>query len=117
MSVRSRPVCSSSCLQSMPLLTDVTASAEIYTLSLHDALPISRGAGAGLPHRLRDPAPRHARGRSEEHTSELQSLRHLVCRLLLENKNVATVDAPDTQHSRVRDEPDMDRTTHHCVLQ
>src|SRR5262245_62296652 len=66
-----------------------TATTEIYTLSLHDALPISRphhlrrGAGAGhLDH-----AARADRGyRSEEHTSELQSLRHLVCRLLLEKK-------------------------------
>src|SRR5471030_1335436 len=62
-----------------------TATTEIYTLSLHDALPIfvrSMSApvlttcctGASDP------------GRSEEHTSELQSLRHLVCRLLLEKK-------------------------------
>src|SRR5436853_5068599 len=63
-----------------------TATTEIYTLSLHDALPIwvrplvpgtwgnrtSHSSGRGC--------------RSEEHTSELQSLRHLVCRLLLEKK-------------------------------
>src|SRR5258705_6462594 len=73
-----------------------TATTEIYTLSLHDALPILVGAT--------DPNPVHAgrafsilkragiavtrlgAARSEEHTSELQSLRHLVCRLLLEKK-------------------------------
>src|SRR5205814_10688702 len=84
-----------------------TATTEIYTLSLHDALPISGGVpGAALAglHRPRpaqddrrraDPRghpPLRARAgrqgllRSEEHTSELQSLRHLVCRLLLEKK-------------------------------
>src|SRR5436853_4543252 len=61
-----------------------TATTEIYTLSLHDALPI-----CGYRYRnRREPGPRgrHIRWRSEEHTSELQSLRHLVCRLLLEKK-------------------------------
>src|SRR6266699_7083152 len=63
-----------------------TATTEIYTLSLHDALPISlghpihrelaRAAAVGIGH-----------ARSEEHTSELQSRPHLVCRLLLEKKN------------------------------
>src|SRR5436853_2137065 len=88
-----------------------TATTEIYTLSLHDALPICRtrrrcapcsraappGPGAagrvalGRPltelrsDGLQEGRPRAAR-RSEEHTSELQSLRHLVCRLLLEKK-------------------------------
>src|SRR3712207_7476816 len=84
-----------------------TATTEIYTLSLHDALPISSrlatrssrsshsrhlrarlartssrvtGFRAGGPARL--PRP----GRSEEHTSELQSRQYLVCRLLLEKK-------------------------------
>src|SRR2546430_13519949 len=66
-----------------------TATTEIYTLSLHDALPISRA-----PYRRRDTASSHARflaaarnrARSEEHTSELQSQSNLVCRLLLEKK-------------------------------
>src|SRR2546422_5180673 len=71
-----------------------TATTEIYTLSLHDALPIcprhGRGAaGLGRPPSLR-PRARHRRAavshRSEEHTSELQSRLHLVCRLLLEKK-------------------------------
>src|SRR5437899_6159157 len=79
-----------------------TATTEIYTLSLHDALPISRSGRRGaqfnadqfLPVvdvgaaiRERRMAPKQiASARSEEHTSELQSLRHLVCRLLLEKK-------------------------------
>src|SRR5256885_8545670 len=73
-----------------------TATTEIYTLSLHDALPIyvmrttPRGPGrrlATLPGiRLnRQPAPNSGE-RSEEHTSELQSPCNLVCRLLLEKK-------------------------------
>src|SRR5687767_15538653 len=78
-----------------------TATTEIYTLSLHDALPISCRAAARTecPARRRSarsssPASASAarwrrawRGaRSEEHTSELQSLAYLVCRLLLEKK-------------------------------
>src|SRR3712207_9377691 len=83
-----------------------TATTEIYTLSLHDALPISSGGavsstlhGARLstysvtspitsclgpprPPRIDPPRIR----RSEEHTSELQSRQYLVCRLLLEKK-------------------------------
>src|SRR5256885_17050725 len=63
-----------------------TATTEIYTLSLHDALPISRSAvisqaAPGCQHRGFPGA-----GRSEEHTSELQSPCNLVCRLLLEKK-------------------------------
>src|SRR6266508_6577672 len=62
-----------------------TATAEIYTLSLHDALPISKRA---TPHTLRRCVIRSRPicSRSEEHTSELQSRGHLVCRLLLEKK-------------------------------
>src|SRR3712207_8479853 len=75
-----------------------TATTEIYALSLHDALPISRGRShhRGGRARLHDgslgghrpPGGDGARdpGRSEEHTSELQSRQYLVCRLLLENK-------------------------------
>src|SRR2546430_8790394 len=80
-----------------------TATTEIYTLSLHDALPISasrpraprapRGSLLGArrwagwsPPRRRGRARRRG-GRSEEHTSELQSQSNLVCRLLLEKKN------------------------------
>src|SRR5256885_17183535 len=77
-----------------------TATTEIYTLSLHDALPISGAARIfvkyGLPLGLADLLENHLlrglRGnaakcvRSEEHTSELQSPCNLVCRLLLEKK-------------------------------
>src|SRR5258705_6762018 len=64
-----------------------TATTEIYTLSLHDALPILAilgffEGGRQVMALAEDPAW----VRSEEHTSELQSLRHLVCRLLLEKK-------------------------------
>src|SRR5438309_8961326 len=67
---------------------DSPATTAIYTLSLHDALPIS-SAGGPSPHRTASPwSPARLRSldRSEEHTSELQSQFHLVCRLLLEKK-------------------------------
>src|SRR3712207_6970085 len=77
-----------------------TATTEIYTLSLHDALPICgslvrrrprlAGVVAAEDARGRDPddeLPRIVGVRSEEHTSELQSRQYLVCRLLLEKKN------------------------------
>src|SRR2546422_3024256 len=72
-----------------------TATTEIYTLSLHDALPISfsiLSATRRLPW-MSAPSTWMSIGagspklRSEEHTSELQSRLHLVCRLLLEKKN------------------------------
>src|SRR5688572_33184056 len=85
-----------------------TATTEIYTLSLHDALPICmRGLGLGrlsgcIRNRISDRWNRRSRSdrcygvprrypcrsewRSEEHTSELQSQSNLVCRLLLEKK-------------------------------
>src|SRR5438034_11555653 len=82
-----------------------TATTEIYTLSLHDALPIWLRDGSQQIAMLRRPPGRHAGGctdaplddavrsatafaasRSEEHTSELQSHSDLVCRLLLEKK-------------------------------
>src|SRR5205823_12659565 len=96
-----------------PLLTHIffffffnpPATPEIYTLSLHDALPIShRGTESHGASRRRGSSPRfhrpagqarearhrlrrsRSRFRSEEHTSELQSLAYLVCRLLLEKK-------------------------------
>src|SRR5262245_62381473 len=80
----------------------------LYTLSLHDALPISSSSRSSPSSSMSAPRldeawlarhvwPRFSRvlerkeiylaNRSEEHTSELQSLRHLVCRLLLEKKN------------------------------
>src|SRR3712207_8310626 len=88
-----------------------TATTEIYTLSLHDALPISQGGGhrrrarrghrrlppnpTGLTHHGRRDHPDSRRDdrpdRSEEHTSELQSRQYLVCRLLLEKKKSITL--------------------------
>src|SRR6266700_101762 len=68
-----------------------TATTEIYTLSLHDALPIAGEAASGRsPGRLLDAAIAHCVVRSEEHTSELQSREKLVCRLLLEKKKKIT---------------------------
>src|SRR5262245_64181068 len=69
-----------------------TATTEIYTLSLHDALPIAASAASPSTStsRLIAPSCCECFPRSEEHTSELQSLRHLVCRLLLEKKNKTT---------------------------
>src|SRR5260370_20104167 len=80
-----------------------TATTEIYTLSLHDALPISSSgcprptglaSASGRPAthstltaRLSRPSASSVSLRSEEHTSELQSHLNLVCRLLLEKKN------------------------------
>src|SRR5215813_15583252 len=65
-----------------------TAPPEIYTLSLHVALPISNELSrCGVRStRVGALAERESRLRSEEHTSELQSRPHLVCRLLLEKK-------------------------------
>src|SRR6266699_7022081 len=72
-----------------------TATTEIYTLSLHDALPISSSpsfqspvpiSGSPWTPRRRSRTRSIAFRRSEEHTSELQSRPHLVCRLLLEKK-------------------------------
>src|SRR2546429_7137941 len=92
------------------------ATPEIYTLSLHDALPISAHslwrstrttAVATKPKTtvsqpmLRSvcrPIEPPARSRSEEHTSELQSRLHLVCRLLLEKKKNKRYKQRNTQH-------------------
>src|SRR2546422_7358931 len=87
-----------------------TATTEIYTLSLHDALPISCSAlccftclrralvALAFGMELLPPCPgrgclRSARPlRSEEHTSEIQSRLHLVCRLLLGKKKQCSID-------------------------
>src|SRR5258706_16434662 len=65
-----------------------TATTEIYTLSLHDALPIYVAIATGELSKLIPDLIEAlgGEGRSEEHTSELQSLTNLVCRLLLEKK-------------------------------
>src|SRR2546427_12821249 len=85
-----------------------TATTEIYTLSLHDALPISHGAARRMSYPRAGNSPcgliyrtttisRYTSteaiagpARSEEHTSELQSQSNLVCRLLLEKKKKKT---------------------------
>src|SRR5205823_14896928 len=105
--------------RTVSLCFSVTAPAtcQLYPLSLHDALPISTRAVARAPRgrcRGAPPCPHRARGattrsahrahaearapgapgaraRSEEHTSELQSLAYLVCRLLLEKKKKVTL--------------------------
>src|SRR5256884_4367973 len=96
-----------------------TATTEIYTLSLHDALPIYNLAvsdgqvGEWLYYaeylRQRGFAPKLMlvelkRNRSEEHTSELQSRLHLVCRLLLEKKktNIKHTHNPLKSHIALR---------------
>src|SRR3712207_7759463 len=90
-----------------------TATTEIYTLSLHDALPIFRAEGIDPPNQsfwytscpepleqpvLEDPVvcafDIEADQRSEEHTSELQSRQYLVCRLLLEKKKFTAPPSP-----------------------
>src|SRR2546426_6576384 len=94
-----------------------TATTEIYTLSLHDALPIFRGlpctsrstlgiaSERGL---MRSPRPaarimafimRNQNVRSEEHTSELQSPCNLVCRLLLEKKKQTITSNKDQRRT------------------
>src|SRR5439155_25308588 len=93
----SRPAPSPVCF----FLLNDTATTEIYTLSLHDALPISKRSSLPVPNcggasnvSLRTKAREFAMqmlfqwDRSEEHTSELQSRGHLVCRLLLEKKKL-----------------------------
>src|SRR5690554_7388585 len=97
------------------------ATTEIYTLSLHDALPISpvvnhRAAGDAVGGQeagklLHGPGGGHGLYRSEEHTSELQSRPHLVCRLLLEKKKHEYLNyLPDSQN------PPIDHDLHHPPL-
>src|SRR5947209_16541418 len=72
-----------------------TATTEIYTLSLHDALPIFRWrCGDRRAFVCRETGCRAGERRSEEHTSELQSRQYLVCRLLLEKKKGCQPLAP-----------------------
>src|SRR3712207_7209152 len=92
-----------------------TATTEIYTLSLHDALPIyrqravrrvehePRARGGEVQSRdqllCRSRPESHAVPRSEEHTSELQSRQYLVCRLLLEKKTIS-LPSPGTSRQQ-----------------
>src|SRR5690348_17762899 len=80
-----------------------TATTKISTLSLHDALPIYSLTPmySALPCRTMSAnACMVSSSRSEEHTSELQSPVHLVCRLLLEKKNENIIAPPDYFHRR-----------------
>src|SRR5258708_30583793 len=101
-----------------------TATTEIYTLSLHDALPILDNYLLALSKIRRSIILRtlwantfsaaldswslassflsSSASRSEEHTSELQSPDHLVCRLLLEKKNTSTSVKPENNTSSHR---------------
>src|SRR2546429_7012778 len=104
----------SSCIIIFFFFFNDTATTEIYTLSLHDALPISflhssrtnpgRVGKSAVPAHFKDKYTAEKNdltpevlknlswlGRSEEHTSELQSRLHLVCRLLLEKKNIPEI--------------------------
>src|SRR5260221_3712878 len=88
-----------------------TATTEIYSLSLHDALPICLAhAAADGDHRRLDAAAGRLRQRSEEHTSELQSHSDIVCRLLLEKKK-SLFPGRSRQHSGAGQPPMLDRCT------
>src|SRR5687767_15397812 len=90
-----------------------TATTEIYTLSLHDALPISTSQTASgrsfsaaicaAAERARVAAGVRPERRTEEHTSELQSLAYLVCRLLLEKKKKKQ-KTKYIQHNRMKNQ-------------
>src|SRR5438034_5127287 len=107
-------LCSLVCVLPLPSLIPLlfslfffndTATTEIYTLSLHDALPISTNLILNLSMSVtvvRTPERTTGRSeRSEEHTSELQSHSDLVCRLLLEKKKKKT----KRRYSGVSDHP------------
>src|SRR3989441_2374272 len=77
------------------------------------AVPVAHGlAQAAAPGAL-NPAPPSGIPRSEEHTSELQSLAYLVCRLLLEKKKKTEEYAPRTDNSTARTRHTIDH--HHCI--
>src|SRR4029077_21297076 len=80
------------CSCSVVVFFNDTATTEIYTLSLHDALPISGGKEAVPEPGEGGGGAVEVGGRSEEHTSELQSHLNLVCRLLLEKKEDGTTE-------------------------
>src|SRR6266704_4895400 len=85
-----------------------TATTEIYTLSLHDALPVSTTRDLpGMWRAAAVAAGALAAGRSEEHTSELQSRFEIVCRLLLAKKNTRTNISPSSSTNR-RSTPCLD---------
>src|SRR2546427_4875423 len=99
-----------------------TATTEIYTLSLHDALPISRSrtttaCPSRSPRKPRSTPITSACSRSEEHTSELQSQSNLVCRLLLEKKKKKKTTMRNRtkrrNHQHVQNEDTTSKTVKH----
>src|SRR5437868_12094555 len=90
----SSSTCSATSVSSFVFFFTAAASTEIYTLSLHDALPIwsstevPSGQAKATSSKASTSLPAGRPDRSEEHTSELQSRFDLVCRLLLEKKNL-----------------------------
>src|SRR5438093_9603568 len=97
---------------------NATPTTDIYTLSLHDALPISARSSAAKTRSFSSFSPAAQNPtvsrrpscraicrayRSEEHTSELQSLTNLVCRLLLEKKNKHTRHTRSDSQTRAQD--------------
>src|SRR5690625_6705669 len=99
------------CLINSIFFFNCTATTDIYSLSLHDALPISSiqkstsrraGSSSVKVSWVQRVAPRYQR--SEEHTSELQSRGHLVCRLLLEKKKAMK------KHKRSHDKESQEKT-------
>src|SRR5436309_4305952 len=99
-----------------------TATPEIYTLSLHDALPICLGRrlhpvlqcgdGRHAPRRLQEDRSGRLRDRSEEHTSELQSRENPVCRLLLEKKKSQPARPPSSSRATARPRPSWRQDGH-----
>src|SRR3989475_7487991 len=98
-----------------------TATTEIYTLSLHDALPILRFPIRGRQSPVdisskKLPGALRATTRSEEHTSELQSQSNLVCRLLLEKKKELKAGGRGVLQNKPHRSPDMLATpSRRCV--
>src|SRR5215204_7736098 len=96
-----------SCLLFFFFFFNDTATTEIYTLSLHDALPISTSTRS--PGWATGPCwP--PRWRSEEHTSELQSHSDLVCRLLLEKKKRKSKEKTINKNKKNRSKKKMNKT-------
>src|SRR3712207_7381773 len=104
------------CIKLFIFFFNDTATTEIYTLSLHDALPILRyrdsrdlqqafpdpfrsGEGSYQESLARSGDAQAVAARSEEHTSELQSRQYLVCRLLLEKKKIIVITKPSVKQT------------------
>src|SRR5262245_63254878 len=109
------------CLEPLAFFFYAPATTDIYTLSLHDALPIyilPADVDDKGDSRLecRDICEVLFENRSEEHTSELQSLRHLVCRLLLEKKKHELRPPPSHLRCRLPDFLDRREPTRHGML-